>query len=53
MMFNRTLAKMLPFGLWMACAFLAGAEPPQHYFANPICEQADPWIFQYQGHYLA
>jgi GH43 family beta-xylosidase len=25
----------------------------EHYFANPICEQADPWIAQDQGRYLA
>lgn len=37
----------------LLCAGPMAAEPPQHYFANPICEQADPWIVQYQGDYLA
>jgi GH43 family beta-xylosidase len=36
---------------------LAGVVPvvlaDQHFFANPICEQADPWIVQDHGHYLA
>jgi len=34
----------------LLCACPAVAE---HCFANPICEQADPWITQYQGRYLA
>lgn len=32
---------------------IAAAGQPQDYFANPICEQADPWFIQYQGRYLA
>jgi GH43 family beta-xylosidase len=31
---------------------LFAAGQPQ-FFANPICEQADPWIVQEQGHYYA
>ena len=34
-------------------AGLLTAGPEQHFFANPICEQADPWIVQDHGHYLA
>jgi GH43 family beta-xylosidase len=35
------------------CAGLASAQAPPHYFANPICEHADPWFIQFHGHYLA
>jgi GH43 family beta-xylosidase len=38
---------------FLLCAGPAEAEPPPHYFANPIGEHADPWIIQDQGHYLA
>jgi GH43 family beta-xylosidase len=31
----------------------AVAEQAPQYFANPICEGADPWMIQYDGHYLA
>jgi GH43 family beta-xylosidase len=37
----------------LLCAVTAFAETPQHYFANPICEQADPWMIQDHGRYLA
>lgn len=37
----------------LLCAGALPAEPPPHLFANPICEQADPWIIQYHAHYLA
>src|SRR5208337_1751262 len=37
---------------WTQVAALAAANPSA-VFANPICEQADPWLTQYQGHYLA
>jgi GH43 family beta-xylosidase len=34
--------------------FAAGATASdQPRFANPICEQADPWITQHDGHYVA
>jgi GH43 family beta-xylosidase len=38
---------------FLLCANRASSEPPPRYFANPICEQADPWVVLYQGHYLA
>jgi GH43 family beta-xylosidase len=31
----------------------AAASPAQDRFANPICEQADPWFIQDHGRYLA
>jgi len=31
----------------------AFAGPPPRYFTNPVCRQADPWIFQHDGKYLA
>ena len=46
----RAIATLSFLGL---CASPVFAAPPQHYFANPICEQADPWVIQYQGQYLA
>jgi GH43 family beta-xylosidase len=35
------------------CVRLALAGPQTNYFANPICEHADPWIVQQDGRYLA
>jgi GH43 family beta-xylosidase len=46
-LFSLVLVKVI------ACGVSVAAQQPQHYFANPICEQADPWIVQDQGHYLA
>jgi GH43 family beta-xylosidase len=43
--------------LFLVAVFLGAvsgvAEQPQQFFANPICEHADPWIVQFQGQYLA
>ncbi len=36
----------------LLCAVTCWSEQ-RHFFANPICEQADPWITQDQGRYLA
>jgi GH43 family beta-xylosidase len=42
------------FVLLTLCRFGARAEDSQeNCFANPICEQADPWITQHDGHYVA
>ena len=44
---------LLALGTIFLCSISVWAAPAPAFFANPICEQADPWFLQYQGHYLA
>ena len=50
---RNSLARVLILLMLVGRGFCTAASGDGGCFVNPICEQADPWIIQYHGQYLA